>query len=413
MATAVKHIEKEFLLKFLYDDQQPLVYLFNRKEYDFVLEKPAKGGEIFLLAQYHFPVLKARKKMTLIFDHRGTLHSFPTEVIAVRDDHITVKMPENLFKNLNRSYSRVATPPDLRMQFTFLEEHYSLCYPRVSEYEPPEMSNFMKQKDLHNLNGLTQELALWVQTCADGHKMVLFHNDVKPSTIEEHIIAELGKILFLPDTAHGFPAEDPYPKKRLVTEAMFKRHLESAGTALSDIDAEAEKFLKAKRDQGIVSDVWVPILFQEYVIGYIRLWLGSGEKKPPLDFTMIDTLNQFAKIIAFSLKANGFFDKGLIKNEPSDGQVIDISASGILFACPQSRLQALLLEENDLAINLVTPGRSIGAAAHIVRRFQDPIMHYYGCHFSEMEPEDIRYLFEYIYGKPFTEADAKFLAGHV
>ncbi|GHV70090.1 hypothetical protein AGMMS49928_16320 [Spirochaetia bacterium] len=413
MATAVKRIEKEFLLKVLYDEQQPLVYLRNRKEYNFVLEKPVKGDEIFLLAQYHFPALKAKKRMSLAFDYRGALHSFSTEVISVRDDHITVKIPERLYKDLDRSYSRVAIPPDLRVQFTFLEDRYSLSYPRVNEYEKSEMSNFMKQKDLQNLSGIIQELAAWVKTYASGHKMVLFRNGVKPSTLDERIIAELGKILFLPNTGHGLPLMDPYPKKRLVTDAMFKRYLESAGTDLSRIDAETEKFLKSKRDQRIVSDVWVPVLFQEYVIGYIHIWLDRGEEKTLLDFGVIDTLSEFAKIVAFSLKTNGFFDTGLIKNEPFEGQVIDISASGILFAYPHSHLSAILLEDSDLAVKLVTPKRSISTKAHIVRHFKDPIMNYYGCHFSEFEPDDIRDLFEYIYGKPFTEQDAQFLAGQV
>jgi hypothetical protein len=30
-----------------------------------------------------------------------------------------------------------------------------------------------------------------------------------------------------------------------------------------------------------------------------------------------------------------------------------------------------------------------------------------------MAPEDMRFLFEYIYGKPFTDADTSLLAGQV
>jgi hypothetical protein len=31
----------------------------------------------------------------------------------------------------------------------------------------------------------------------------------------------------------------------------------------------------------------------------------------------------------------------------------------------------------------------------------------------DMEPEDMRFLFEYIYGKPFTDTEAEFLSGQV
>jgi hypothetical protein len=30
-----------------------------------------------------------------------------------------------------------------------------------------------------------------------------------------------------------------------------------------------------------------------------------------------------------------------------------------------------------------------------------------------MEPEDLRFLFEYIYGRPFTDKDLAFLSGQV
>jgi hypothetical protein len=40
-------------------------------------------------------------------------------------------------------------------------------------------------------------------------------------------------------------------------------------------------------------------------------------------------------------------------------------------------------------------------------------MGYFGCRFTSIEPEDLRFLFEYIYGRPFTDQDASFIAGKV
>jgi hypothetical protein len=40
-------------------------------------------------------------------------------------------------------------------------------------------------------------------------------------------------------------------------------------------------------------------------------------------------------------------------------------------------------------------------------------MGYFGCRFLDVAPEDMRFLFEYIYGKPFTDSDASFLSGQV
>jgi len=178
------------------------------------------------------------------------------------------------------------------------------------------------------------------------------------------------------------------------------------------VDDACSRFIKQKHDSGTLSDLWVPILFQEYVIGYIHIWINT-EGKPPFDYGVIDTLYQFAKILAYSLKINGYFETGKLKNEPFEGKIIDISASGLLFTYPNSPLASTLLLDSELAVRLMAPRRTVNAKARIVRRYKDSIQGYFGCRFMEMAPEDLRFLFEYIYGKPFTDSDAGFLSGQV
>jgi hypothetical protein len=208
------------------------------------------------------------------------------------------------------------------------------------------------------------------------------------------------------------PKTEPHPKKRLVTEDMFKRYLESTGVGEAYLNEAVSRFTRAKFDSGIFSDVWVPVLFQEYVIGYIHLW-NSKEGLPPPDYESIETLYQFARVLAFSLKINGYFNSGRIKNEPFAGNVIDISASGLLFAYPRSEFASSLLLDTELLVKLSAPTRTVNATAQIVRRYEDKTTCYFGCQFLDVVPEDTRFLFEFIYGKPFTEADASFLFGNV
>jgi hypothetical protein len=279
------------------------------------------------------------------------------------------------------------------------------------EYETGEFGNFIRDLNPRNLSGLIEQMAGWIKGYANGYKLVIF-KDVKPASTEERIVAETGKTLYLPSTLANFPQSDPYPKKRLITEEMFKRYLESTGVNLEYVDNACARFIKAKFDAGIFSDAWIPVLFQEYVIGYIHIWINK-EGKLPFDYGVIDTLYQFAKVLAFSLKENGYFEGGKMKNEPFEGKVVDISASGLLFAYPHSALSAVLLPDSELAVKLIAPRRSINANARIVRRYKDNSLGYFGCRFLDMAPEDMRFLFEYIYGKPFTDTDASFLSGQV
>ena len=410
MATPIKRIEKEFLLKTLYDDQMPVMHLKGQTQYVLIVEKPTKG-QMFFRADRPIEGLRVRKKLDLIFDYRGQVIIFSAEVASFKDEHIITEEPEFLYKNLDRSFSRVTTPSDLQVTFSFLDDRYSLSYPKISEYESEEIGEIIRSLNPRNLTDLVDQLASWIKGYASGYKLVIFKS-AKPNTTEERLLAETGKTFYVPSTLGTLPQEDPYPKKRLITEDHFRRYLESTGVDLQFVADAYTRFFKQKHDSGIFSDLWVPILFQEYVIGYIHLWI-SAEGKLPFDYSIIETLYQFSKVLAASLKMNGYFESGKLKNEPFEGKIIDISASGLLFTYPNSSLANTLMPDNELAVHLRTPRRTVNTKAKIVRRYRDSIQGYFGCRFQDIEPEDLRFLFEYIYARPFTDTDAAFLSGQV
>jgi hypothetical protein len=410
MATPVKRIEKDFLLKALYDEQLPVMYIKGKTQYIFMVEKPTKG-QMFFKADRPVEGLKLRKKIDLLFDYRGQVIVFSTEVSDFKDDHVITLEPEFLYKNLDRSFSRVSIPTDLDVQFTFLGDRYSLSYPKVTEFESETQAEFMQNLDPKNLSGLVDQMAEWIKGYASNYKLTIF-KDKKPSSTEERLLAETGKSFYLPSTFGTFPSDDPYPKKRIITEDIFRRYLESTGVDLMYLDNACSRFIEQKNKAGIFSDLWVPVLFQEYVIGCIHIWVDK-EGILPFDYSIIDNLYQFSKVLAYSLKINGYFESGKLKNDPFEGKIIDISASGLLFTNPHSPLATTLMTDSELSIRLVTKRRTVNVKAKIVRRYKDKVQAYFGCRFMNLAPEDLRFLFEYIYGKPFTDKDAAFLAGQV
>jgi len=410
MATHVKRIEKDFYLKALLDEHIPIVYLSGKTQYIFTLDDLV-DGQMVLKTEDHIQSIHTRSVLDLMFDYRGNIIIFTIEVTSFKDGCIVAEEPEFLYKNLDRTFSRIANPAELKLSFAFLGDRYLLSYPKVPEYEHIDQNDFINHTNLNDLTLLVVEMASWIKEHASSYKIVMF-KDTKPSTTEERILAETGKALFIPDTNKPLPSEDPYPKKRIITEELFKRYLESIGVALQFLDDAYARFLRQKQKNGILSSLWMPILFQEYVIGYIHMW-NETEGKPPFNFSMLDTLYQFSKVMAQSLKVSGYFESGKMKNSTFSGTIIDISASGLLFAYPNSPLTATLLPDSELLTSLVTPRRTIQTNAKIIRRFKDKAKSYIGCRFENMKPEDLRFIFEYIYSKRFTDSDVNFLTGHV
>ncbi|GHU92211.1 hypothetical protein FACS189479_00420 [Spirochaetia bacterium] len=405
MATPIKRIEKDFFLSVLFKEGLPIRYLRDRREYTLIVDQPVRDG-LFLKPRQPINTLNIGDKMDLMFKYQGTVITFSVEAGSFEKGCVTAVAPEFLYKNLDRSYSRISAPRDLDVQFAFLGDRYNLAFPRITEYEPEEIGDFVKNMDPRDLTGLIAQMGTWLKGCADGYKFVIF-KDVKPASCEERIIAETGKALFLPSTQGKFPASDPHPKKRFITADMFKQYLEGTGA-----NADEAGFVREKLNAGIFSDLWVPILFQEYVIGYIHAWI-SDMGKDPLDYKAADILYQFAAVLAYSFRINGFFEKGKVTDMSFEGKVIDISASGLLFACPYSGLSSSLTPDAELAVKLSAHNRAVKTNTRIVRQYRDRSHNYFGCQFLDMAPEDTRFLFEFLYGRPFSDTDAAFLAGHV
>ena len=410
MANPVKYIEKEFLFKVLHDEKLPIVFRKDGIEYLFFLDKVEKN-ELYLTTNRSLEKIKIRECLNFMFDYRGKAIIFTAEVLKIKDSIVTCAAPEYLYKDLSRTYTRVELPDEMQIQFSFMGDRYNLSFPKVMEYEHGEISDIINNFNTKNISGLIDQMASWIKKFASGYRLVIF-KDVKPSSTEECVVAETGKTLFLPSMQEGFPLDDPFPRKRIITNELFRRYLESTGIGMGFMDSACARFLKAKAEGGIESAAWVPVLFQEYVVGYIHIWINE-KNKPPLDYKIIETMYQFAKVLAYSLKINGYFESGRIQDHFFEGKIIDISASGLLFTSPLSGLSSSLLPETKLVVKIITPNRSISINAAIVRRFKENSHGYFGCQFNISDPEDLQYLFEYIYKKPFTSSDAVFLTGQV
>ena len=411
MATPVGRIEKEFLLNAMHEEKLPIIYIKERNEYIFTLAQEA-GEELHFRFNKNPGKIKVHTKLPLIFNYRRQTIDFHAEVLSQKDDVIICKTPSVLYKNLDRNYLRVDTPSDLKILFTFRGERFNLTFPKITEYETVNLDELGRRSETGNLSELIKQITTSLKNFADGYKIINF-KEKKPDITEERIVSETGKTLFIPSTSGLMPKTDPYPKKRIITEDMFKRYLETTGVSPAYLDDAYARFIRKKAEEGILSDAWVPILFHEYVIGYIHIWIAK-KNSILFDFSVLDNVYQLAKVLAFALKENGYFDHGKMTNEAFEGKVLDMSASGLLFAYPLgTTLLSTLLIDSELTVTIEAPYRTISVVGRIVRKFKDKTTCYLGCRFINIAPEDTRFLFEHLYGRQIDAADTGFLAGQV
>jgi hypothetical protein len=352
--------------------------------------------------------------MYLFFIYNGHVISFSTELKSIKDDVVTFGAPEFLFRDLNRAFLRIHPPSGFKIQFLHRGERYKLQYPRVRKYEQIGTGKLFDGIDAGNVRKSIDETIGWLKNYADGIKIVNFR-DAKPDSTEERILSETGKAIFLPSTADFLPKEAPqadssgqYDPNRVITEDLFKRYLESTGTDPAHLDEEYSRFIKTKFVQGILSDAWIPILFHEYVIGYIHIW-NTMKDRGPFNEVILKNAFKIANLFAFSLKANGLFEPHKLPNKPFESKIVDVSASGLLFEHSNTDDSPVMTLDTELITNIVTPKRSVRAISKIVRHFRHKSNDYFGCCFQSMSPEDAQHFFEYIYGKSYSEAEGSLL----
>ncbi len=408
MALSLKRIEKEFILSSARDDKIRILLIAGTGEWPVTITELERER---LVLSHAMPLRLLRKGAVHEFRfvyHEQTM-AFRAKLLEAKEGSLAVEMPPTVYKNLGRRYSRRAPPAELAVSFSFRGDRYELAFPTTKEYDPVEAPVAASTFDPHDIRALIAQFNDRASEFASERAVRMF-KDRKPESLEERIVVRTGKIYYLPTAMGGIPTLDPYPQPRIVTRSMFADYLREQGDTADLADEEIVRFERNKRSMGVFSELIIPLLFQEYVIGYVCL-VNKQQGKPPFDLAVLETFLQFAKVLAYSLKINGYFRNAPKKPQDYRADVVDISAGGLLFANSSPDLAASLLPGSSLDLDLRIGERTAKARAGIKRTYRDANRTYYGVEFEEIAPEDFRFLFESLYGRDFTDTDATGIEG--
>jgi len=408
MGFEISRIEKEFIIQALWDKKIPLeVHGKKHKIPGVVLTfddetveiEPTDGGfDMFLNGDI----------VRVYFSYFGNVMTFESRVIRP-GEILILSFPKRILKNLTRKYERVPTPDNVELSFTVKETKVELRFPKTEEYDPVIPPQVEENFNSSSIADLVNDFKKNAPEFSDENNIVMFREKA-PEGFEEEVITRTGKCLFIPSTAEPFPMTDLDTNGRIITRYMLYAEAEDIPEGSGEVSRDKiDDHLLKKKQLGIVSEIYSPVLYHEYAVGYIRIAkrIGSGV----LQNRDLDYVHQFSKILAYTLKINGYFKGEKPTENEYKAEILDISASGLLFMHTSPSLRSLIVLYTDLKIQLLVGERRMNIYSRIMRKFQVGNKTFYGLQFLEMEPEDFRYLFQFVYGRDFSVEDEQLWEG--
>lgn len=401
MAEQVNHIETEFILK----EAMNLGILLHMqgagKSITSRLKDIRKDVILVNLPESTEKRFLPWELLTVYFDFHGKDMTFRTKVIRQEPEQLSMAYPDHLLRSPARRHPRVPCPRGFSLEITLENEKVHLDYPQCGEYSDVSLPDLHEGFDISSLNALVESFRRRSSGMASESRVVLFKDRI-PQGIEELMLSSFGKTLFIPSTRSPLPAADPYPEPRIITSGMI---LEYEGPEGIVNGSRFDHALISKIGRSINAEVWCPIQYFQYVVGYVYL-ANRADRPVSMDFSVVDCAWEFSRVLAFYLKTHDYF-KAFQRNDPvaHAAGIVDLSASGCLLSIPHTTLALRIKTGTVLDLRLVYPEGSFSTRGKVVRRYDDKDGAYYGVAFQDLGPEDLRELFPKIYEIAYTESE--------
>ncbi|MDX9898646.1 MAG: PilZ domain-containing protein [Spirochaetia bacterium] len=386
MAKLVTFIEKEFILNQVKKSGSRVVVFGSGKSLDGTLKDFDKETLVLKAKAEEARTFKPWDAVSVFLSYQSQRVTFPGKIKKNTGVELIIALPENLIKAPQRKAVRVQPPQDIKLEFLLQNEKIRIDCPESSEYAELEMPALSVGFETGSINALLDSFKEKASTMYSKSGIVMFNRNNKPETVEERLISEIGRTLLVTSTHSQLPSSDPYPEGRIITQEMADAF---EGPSVFIEGSALERSRAEKTASGIISELYCPILYYQYVIGYIYL-MNDENRKTCLDYRSVDFAWEFAHILAYTLKTNNYFklDEQYIA-DPYKPQVVDLSSSGCLLLMPKSSFKVKLKHGSvlDMSISRADPATSVTMKGRVTRRFDDRENEYYGVAFITTEME--------------------------
>ncbi|HKL84894.1 MAG TPA: PilZ domain-containing protein [Treponemataceae bacterium] len=401
MICNVSPIEKDFLLKTVFQNEQALrLHGVSTAGTGKITTIERSSMSITLLETIDNSCFSMFERITGYFDCHGNTYAFESIVRNTQDREINIDSPLKLLKSLQRKYVRVKKPRNIKVSFNLSNEEIQMDYPICPEYISIEDKTNNPDFAGKKIVEIIKYFHFQMEEKNSSSTIIMFRNK-KPESFEEKLISNTGKVLFVPSTKSNLPKNDPYPEGRIITQEIEEQFEDPnhfiEGTHFS-------KLLSEKVEKGISSEIWCPIVYYQYVVGYIH---STKKGSDSFDISMVDYIWDFSRILAHQLKETGYFLKDSKAKQVVQhaADIIDMSPGGMLISLPSTDIRTPIQEGSVFSVSIQTKKNTVNCTARVARRFIESNRVVYGTLFLDLSPIDLMHLYETLYRKPFSDND--------
>lgn len=405
MSTPVGRIVREYIFRDLSEHKTALTIHGHHTEFEGIILEISRETLLIEIINKDDITLKKGDNLRIFFYFNNKYHTFEELIIDIDASKITVTNSENLHRDPSRKFQRINPSENSTISFS-LAPSEKLYFPKLNcESKKPVLmiptaflETSSKPKDLiHDFQKET------FQTISNFKITMLNNKNV--STIQEKLLANTGKILWLPSVDQEFPLFDPFPEDRIIIQPDLKTVNQT-----KDQTVIVNKLYNDAKDRKIISELFCPILYQDYLAGYIQL-STSSQKNEQLTEKTVNYTHEFSQVFSSALENEGYFDNPQKEKKLHEAKIVNYSASGILFNYEGKSISEAVQNSQTLTIFLTVDNTSIRIRARIVRQQNHHPNNLVGVEFLSMTPESFIFLYKHLYGKSYSHKEQGVLEG--
>lgn len=398
MAARIERVEKEFILGAAAEAGTLARIQASGRTIDCRLVQAGKELLRFSPAEEDSALFKAWDRVAVRFDFRGQTVAFSAPVRRASRGLLELSWPEAMYRGLSRRFARVPAPRDFCADLLLPDLDLRLGCPECREYAEVERPAAKEGLDADTLASLVAAFKEKAAFHASESRVVMWKDGRGPADAAEDLVANLGRILYIPSTLSGLPLADPYPEGRVITRAMLEDYESPASLAG---DSPLGERLAALSREGLAAALWCPILYYRYAVGLVYLG-NDGASRKPFDLRAVDFAWEFSRLLAWLLKRHGYFGAAEAEPQARRGAVVDASPSGALIEI--SGRAPRLKQGSAVELLLSLGDKSYSCRGRVARRWEDKGSSYYGLAFEGLAEEARAELERGLYGVLRPEA---------